>query len=91
VVISGQHVSGEITVNVLEIDVGKHDLHAALLQGGRPASKSVPKTPAGARKAFLLEARDRAPRQMLLAVQKRAFLAQWRSVHRCDYPRYSAA
>jgi transposase len=34
-------------VNVLGIDVGKHDLHAALLQGGRPASKSVPNSQAG--------------------------------------------
>jgi len=34
-------------VNVLGIDVGKRDLHATLLQGDRPASKSVPNSQAG--------------------------------------------
>ena len=34
-------------MDVLGIDVGKRDLHAALLQGDRPASKSVPNSQAG--------------------------------------------
>jgi len=34
-------------VNVLRIDVGKRDLHATLLQGDRPALKSVPNSQAG--------------------------------------------
>ncbi len=34
-------------MNVLGIDVGKRDLHATLLQGDRPASKSVPNSQAG--------------------------------------------
>ncbi len=34
-------------MNVLGIDVGKSDLHAALLQGDRSASKSVPNSQAG--------------------------------------------
>jgi transposase len=34
-------------LDVLGIDVGKRDLHAALLQGDRPASKSVPNSQAG--------------------------------------------
>ena len=35
------------TLDVLGIDVGKRDLHAVLLQGKRPASKSVPNSGAG--------------------------------------------
>jgi transposase len=35
------------TLDVLGIDVGKHDLHAVLLQGKRPTSKSVPNSGTG--------------------------------------------
>jgi len=47
VIASGYHVGGELDVNVLGIDVGKSDLHAALLQGDWSASKSVPNSQAG--------------------------------------------
>jgi transposase len=36
-----------VNVEILGIDVGKHELHAFLLQGDRSASKSVPNTAAG--------------------------------------------
>jgi transposase len=36
-----------VIVDVLGVDVGKRELHAVLLQGGRAASKSAPNSPAG--------------------------------------------
>lgn len=44
---SGSLLMEKSTVDVLGIDVGKHDLHAVLLQDKRSASKSVPNSRAG--------------------------------------------
>jgi transposase len=41
--------ASEVCVEILGIDVGKHEMHAVLLQGDRSASRSIPNSAAGFR------------------------------------------